>query len=788
MAVDGDVALVTSPRVSAAGEVLVFQFNGTNWPLRSRLQAPDGFNGDHFGSDLALQGNRVAIGAKGHHNGTTISEGAVYFFELVAGSWSYRSKLRPPSELWVEGFGRSVALDGDNLAVGGWSSAWGAVLTFERLDGSWSYRRMAQSDIHAQASFGASVAMDGRHWIAGQMLADYPDAGDDAGAVFVSSNTHRVETLVDGGGVVIPEHPAVLHGDAVSLQFTPDAGRVLVAAEGCGGALDGLIFSTAPVTLPCTVTFATAVQNFSLNYAAGPNGSLIGNSRQSVPYLGSGTAVSAVPAAGYRFQQWNDGSVANPRVDANVTSSLQVTALFANRAPQVSALEATPSSLFEFETATISVIASDAESPTLLFAFDCHGDGVFELGPQPSNAAACSWGAPGNYSVGARAIDGAGAVGSASVQVTVANSVPVVSAAIPATAVEGVPLGIDVSAAMPSSAEAIEAYELDCDFNGTDFVPGVVQSSPAGLACNFERGGDHVVAVRARDAEFEYGGPVFATVTVAPVNDAPEFMPGRERYVAPDSGPVIFSSWVSGIRPGPISALDESGQQVSLALIDIDNPGLFAIAPLLAHDGSLSFTPAAGVTGTSVVTYRACDDGPAAPPHANCSESAQSVIGISTGTDLEVAIDNHRNGVLADATIVYAVVVANAGPNPVEAAQLTTAMSPSLVATGWMCVQSQSTAICPTPDANTGGLDALVDLDVGQYLHFDVMVTVNAGVGELVAATATIATPTGMTSLVTGNDNAADQDAVVPVGLFSDNFEDAAVNRMTVPGAAESLR
>lgn len=117
--------MVTSPRGNAPGEVLVFRFNGEAWTQQARLQAPDGFSGDNFGSDLALQGNRTAIGAKGQHNGTTLTEGAVYFFELVAGSWSYRSKLRPPPALWVEGFGRSVALDASNLVVGGWSSAWG---------------------------------------------------------------------------------------------------------------------------------------------------------------------------------------------------------------------------------------------------------------------------------------------------------------------------------------------------------------------------------------------------------------------------------------------------------------------------------------------------------------------------------------------------------------------------------------------------------------------------------------------------------------------------------------
>lgn len=67
---------------------------------------------------------------------------------------------------------------------------------------------------------------------------------------------------------------------------------------------------------------------FTLTYAAGPNGSIIGDSSQNVIYSASGTAVSAVPASGYVFVDWSDGSTDNPRTDSNVTSNISVTANF----------------------------------------------------------------------------------------------------------------------------------------------------------------------------------------------------------------------------------------------------------------------------------------------------------------------------------------------------------------------------------------------------------------------------------------------------------------------------
>jgi len=68
---------------------------------------------------------------------------------------------------------------------------------------------------------------------------------------------------------------------------------------------------------------------WTLTYCAGDNGAISGTSPQAVPHGGSGTPVTAVPAAGYHFVQWSDGSTANPRTDTVVTASVTVTATFA---------------------------------------------------------------------------------------------------------------------------------------------------------------------------------------------------------------------------------------------------------------------------------------------------------------------------------------------------------------------------------------------------------------------------------------------------------------------------
>ena len=85
----------------------------------------------------------------------------------------------------------------------------------------------------------------------------------------------------------------------------------------------------ANVSANISVTANFAVNTFNLTYTASANGSITGSSTQTVNYGASGTAVTAVPATGYHFVNWSDGSTANLRTDANVSANISVTANFA---------------------------------------------------------------------------------------------------------------------------------------------------------------------------------------------------------------------------------------------------------------------------------------------------------------------------------------------------------------------------------------------------------------------------------------------------------------------------
>ncbi len=72
-----------------------------------------------------------------------------------------------------------------------------------------------------------------------------------------------------------------------------------------------------------------ALNNYTLTYTAGVNGSIVGVSPQTVNHGSDGSTVTASPNPGYHFVNWSDTSTANPRTDTNVTGNISVTANFA---------------------------------------------------------------------------------------------------------------------------------------------------------------------------------------------------------------------------------------------------------------------------------------------------------------------------------------------------------------------------------------------------------------------------------------------------------------------------
>jgi hypothetical protein len=174
----------------AAGAVYVFVRSGTTWAQQAYIKASNPDQGDLFGSSVALTGDTLAVGSpdeasaatgvnppSGQADNTARGTGAVYVYTRSGATWSQQAYIKPSNK--GGGFGISVALSGDTLAVGAYQEssnatgvngnqadqsalAAGAVYVFVRGSQGWAqqaYIKASKTGMYDQ--FGTSVALSG---------------------------------------------------------------------------------------------------------------------------------------------------------------------------------------------------------------------------------------------------------------------------------------------------------------------------------------------------------------------------------------------------------------------------------------------------------------------------------------------------------------------------------------------------------------------------------------------------------------------------------------------------
>jgi len=160
---------------------------------------------------------------------------------------------------------------------------------------------------------------------------------------------------------------------------------------------------------------------------------------------------------------------------------------------------------------------------------------------------------------------------------------------------------------------------------------------------------------------------------------------------------------------------------------------------------------------------------------------------VTSTADLQIAKESSANEAQDGQVIVYAITVANAGPQAVVGAVLADVLPAELAGAEWACLPDESNTACPPPpfDAGTGDLYAEIDLPVDGFLRYDLSATVQAGAGATVSNTATVETPDGVDELDSDNNSATSSVLIVPEGIFANGFE-AIVRSLTVPAAAKA--
>lgn len=152
-----------------------------------------------------------------------------------------------------------------------------------------------------------------------------------ATAIFAETSAvqHLLTIEIDGNGTTMPPAGSYYYIDGSTVSITTDPSEHWHFKAWTGDFSS--VNSTASVTLNTskTVKAVFEIDKFTLNYLTDGNGTISGQSSQTIDYGSDGISVTAVPNTGYHFTQWSDGVTDNPRKDSNVTSNINVTAGFA---------------------------------------------------------------------------------------------------------------------------------------------------------------------------------------------------------------------------------------------------------------------------------------------------------------------------------------------------------------------------------------------------------------------------------------------------------------------------
>jgi hypothetical protein len=176
------------------GAAYVFTRSGTSWNQSQKLTASDGEAEDQFGYSLSISGDTLVVGARSDKLSNPPRVGSAYVFKRAGGNWSQQQKLTGEAGGGSEGFGISVSVSGNRIAVGAFTfdvgvhSSQGVVFIFTQANGVWTQSQKLTSDDGAtDDAFGYGVALSANTLAVGAIYRIIANKADQ-GAAYIFSD------------------------------------------------------------------------------------------------------------------------------------------------------------------------------------------------------------------------------------------------------------------------------------------------------------------------------------------------------------------------------------------------------------------------------------------------------------------------------------------------------------------------------------------------------------------------------------------------------------------------
>lgn len=193
---------------SNAGSVTLYSAATGGFAWETTLMAADAQVNSGYGGALALAGDLLVVGARLRDGGTHVDNGAVYVYRLVSGAWTQEALLESPTPRNGAQFGAALALDGQRVligapreSVGGTLVDAGAAYLFEHSAGQWTFRAYVRPLVSIKGDlYGTSVALHGNRLLVG--APGRPGPNDLASDALDSALFGSAVDLADGRALV----------------------------------------------------------------------------------------------------------------------------------------------------------------------------------------------------------------------------------------------------------------------------------------------------------------------------------------------------------------------------------------------------------------------------------------------------------------------------------------------------------------------------------------------------------------------------------------------------------
>ncbi len=238
VAISGTRVLVGAPGddtgASSAGSAYVYDLgSGTPTVPVATLNNPGPAASDFFSHSVAISGTRVVAGASSDDTGAT-NTGSAYVYDVSSGTPTVPvATLNNPGPTANDNFGRSVAIFGTRVVVGGYrddtgASDAGSAYVYDLSSGTPTVpvATLSNPGPAVQDFFGISVAISGTRVVVGAYGDD--TGGGDAGSAYVYDLASGTPTVP----VATLNNPAPSVGDNFSYSVAISGTRVVVGDYG----------------------------------------------------------------------------------------------------------------------------------------------------------------------------------------------------------------------------------------------------------------------------------------------------------------------------------------------------------------------------------------------------------------------------------------------------------------------------------------------------------------------------------------------------------------------------